>query len=62
MLQDAGPVAWECISNKIRIPLRMFSYQVKSQLLAGYWLLCEIYMWFYDVFETFTLHWAPFVL
>jgi len=44
ILQYVGPVAWSCLSNKIKIlPLHMFSYQVKSQLLAGYWLLCEIY-------------------
>ena len=37
MLQYVGPVAWGCISNSIKmLPLHTFSYQVKSQLLAGY--------------------------
>jgi len=37
MLQYVGPVAWDCISNKIKtLPLHVFSYQEKSQLLAGY--------------------------
>jgi len=44
MLQYEGPAAWGCICNNIkRLPLRMFSYQVNSRLLAGYWLLCVIY-------------------
>jgi len=37
-----GPVAWGCISNNIKmLPLHIFSYRVKSRLLAGYWLLCD---------------------
>jgi len=37
MLQYVGPVAWGCISNSIKmLPLDMFSYRVKSRLLAGY--------------------------
>jgi len=36
MLQYVGPVAWGCISNNTKmLPLNMFSYRVKSQLLAG---------------------------
>ena len=37
MLQYVGPVAWGCISNNTKmLPLYMFSYRVKSRLLAGY--------------------------
>ena len=37
MLQYAECVAWECISNKIRmLPLHVFSYHVKSHLVAVY--------------------------
>jgi len=37
MLQYIGPVAWGCISNNTKmLPLYMFSYRVKSRLLAGY--------------------------
>ena len=37
MRQYIGPVAWGCISNYTKtLPLHMFSYQVKSRLLAGY--------------------------
>ena len=37
MLQYVVPVTWGCISNNNKIlPLHMFSYQVKSRLLAGY--------------------------
>lgn len=47
MLQYVRPVAWDCISDEIKtLPWHMFSYEVKSQVLAGYWLLCEIYTWF----------------
>jgi len=30
MLQYAGPVAWDCISNRLKLCHYMFSYQVKS--------------------------------
>jgi len=44
MLQYVGPVAWCCISNNIKmLTLHTFSNQVKSRMLAGYWLLCVIY-------------------
>jgi len=37
MLQYVGPVAWGCSSNMIKtLPLHMFSYWIKSCLLAGY--------------------------
>ena len=37
LLQYIGPVAWGCISNNTKmLPLHMFSYRVKSRLLAGY--------------------------
>jgi len=37
MLQYVVPVTWGCISNNIKtLPLHMFSYQVKSRLLAGH--------------------------
>jgi len=37
MLQYIGPVAWGCISNYAKtLPLHMFSYQVKSRLLAAF--------------------------
>jgi len=37
MLQYVDPVEWGCISNNTKmLPLHMFSYQVKSRLLAGY--------------------------
>jgi len=37
LLQYVEPVAWQCISNKIKIlPLHIFSLQVKSQLLAWF--------------------------
>jgi len=37
MQQYVGPAAWDCISNKIKmLPLHMFSYRVKSRLLAVY--------------------------
>ena len=37
MLQYIGPVAWGCISNDTKmLPLHIFSYRVKSRLLAGY--------------------------
>jgi len=44
MLQYVEPVAWGCISNNIKtMPLHTFSNQVKSRMLAGYWLLCVIF-------------------
>ena len=49
MLHYVGPVAWGRIcSNSITLPLHMFSCRVKLRLLAGYWLLCEIFLWFVD--------------
>jgi len=37
MLQYVGPVAWGCVSNNTKmLPLHMFSYRIKSRLLAGY--------------------------
>ena len=48
ILQYVGPVAWGCISNNTKmLPLHMFSYPVKSRLLAGYYLfvihtLCDL--------------------
>jgi len=37
ILQYVGAVAWDCISNIIKmLPLHMFSYRVKLRLLAGY--------------------------
>ena len=51
MLQYVAPVAWDCISNKMKIlPLHMFSYQVKSKLFAGigsyvrYILICKMFL------------------
>jgi len=61
MLQYVGPVACGCISNKIRmLPLHTFSNQVKSRLLAGYWLLCAIYTVcdFLRCFWELSLNWA----
>jgi len=47
MLRYVGPVAWGRIcSNSITLPLHMFSCRVKLRLLAGYSLLCEIFLWF----------------
>jgi len=39
----------------------MFSYQVKSRLLAGDWILCEIYMWFARCFWIVYLNWEHFL-
>jgi len=37
MLLCAGPIAWDCISNKIKtLALHVFSYQVKLRLFVVY--------------------------
>ena len=37
ILQYVGPVSWGCFSNNTKmLPLHMFSYRVKSRVLAGH--------------------------
>jgi len=58
MLWYVGPVAGDCISNKIKsLPLHMYSSQAKSQLLAGYELLCDVSVKSFWI----VLNWAHFL-